>query len=105
MSKKQKRFKSEKAILKAIDAMEARRQGHLERADVLEGSLKTLRAEEFPTLEDFTAEKDYRRKMANSSRRSAQLAESKKVELGKALSAFRTMTLPFPDNEDNSVVL
>lgn len=104
MPKKQKRFTSEAAILKAIDAMEARRQKHLEHADVLEGSLNTLRPEEFPTLKDFTAEKDYRRKMANSSRRSAQKAESKKVELGKALAAFRTQLLPL-GLDDNSVVL
>lgn len=104
MAKKQKRFKSERAILKAIDAMETRRQSRLEEADKIESSMRTLRVEEFPSREEFTLQLDYRRKMAGVARRSAQSAESKKAELGKALSAFRTMLLPMGET-DNSVVL
>lgn len=105
MPRKQKRFKSEQAILKAIDAMESRRQNRLEEADRIESSMRTLRVEEFPSPEEFTLQLDYRRKMAGAARRSAQRAENKKVELGKALAGFRTMLLSFPGNEDTSVVL
>lgn len=105
MAKKQKRFKSEEAILKAIDAMEARRQSRLEEAERIESSMRTMRVEEFPNDDEFTAQLDYRRKMAGVARRSAEKAANKKVELGKALAAMRTMLLSFPDNEDISVVL
>lgn len=91
--------------MKEIDTMEARRQDHLEKAEALEGSIKTLRPENFTDHEAYVAEKDYRRKTANTARRSAQRAANKKIELGKALSAYRTMLLPMPENEDNSVAL
>lgn len=105
MPRKQKRFKSEQAILKAIDAMEARKQIRLEEADKIESSMRALHVEEFQNREEFIAELDYRRKMAGGARRSAQRAENKKVELGKALARFRTMLLSLPGNEDTSVVL
>lgn len=96
MPKRQKRFKSEQAILKAIDEMEAKRVEALQLAEEREEHLK------FQTP---GAYKDYVRKVAGMARRRAERAANKKVELGKALAAYRTMTLPFPDNEDTSVVL
>lgn len=105
MPKKQKRFKSEAAILKAIDEMEAKKVKRLQDAEEWDFSIKTMLLSDFPSEEEYTAEKDYRRKMGFMARRSAQRAESKKAELGKALSAYRTMLLPMPLNDDNSVVL
>lgn len=105
MPKKQKRFKSEQAILKAIDVMEERRLAKYIQAEELEASVKSLSSLDFPSDEEWNKEKDYRRKMAGMARRSAQRAASKKVELGKALSAMRTMLLPMPFNNDTSVTL
>lgn len=96
MPKKQKRFKSEQAILKAIDAMEERRVYSLQLAEEKEAHLKDQPPSQY---------KDYIRKLAGAARRSAQRAENKKVELGKALSSHRTMLLPLPNNDDSSVVL
>jgi hypothetical protein len=105
MPKKQKRFKSEQDILRAIDAMEARRVMRLKDAEMWEAAVKTVSFLDFPSDEEYTAKKDYQRKMANMARRSAQRAENKKKSLGEALSRMRTMLLRFSDNEDTSVVL
>ena len=96
MAKKQKRFGSEKAILKAIDEMEKKRTDALALAEEREAHLK---------IQTPGAYGDFVRKEAVMARRRAERLANKKVELGKALASFRTMLLPMPDNEDNSVTL
>lgn len=104
MPKKQKRFHSEKAILKAIDAQEQRRLEQLAIADAIEDSMQGLRVEGFPNEKEFKLELDYLRKTAASARRSAQRASTTKTKLGKKLAEFRTMLLPM-GSKDTSVVL
>lgn len=104
MPKKQKRFSSEAAILKAIDTEEKHRQERLAAADAYEDLMRIMDHGDFPDKKEFNLELDYQRKMANSARRSAQLASTRKIELGKRLAQFRTMLLPM-GSEDTSVVL
>lgn len=101
MPKKQKRFKSEQAILKAIDVQDKKQTEKYAEADQIEDDVKamTLHPEAYG-LSDI----NWKRTLAGKARRSAQRAANKKVELGKALSAFRTMLLPMGE-PDNSVVL
>lgn len=105
MPKKQKRFHSEKAILKAIDTQEQRRLERLAAADALEDTMRALRLEDFPSDYEFKLARDWQRKLAKTARHGAQLAAAKKIELGKALARYRTIPLPLDGNKDSSVTL
>lgn len=101
MPKKQKRFKSEQAILEAIDAMDKKQKDKYAEADELELIAKNMAQNKVFQRHEI----QWKLACAEKARRSAGRAASKKVELGKALSGFRTLLLPLTGNEDTSVVL
>lgn len=99
MPRKQKRFTSEQAILKAIDVQDTKQTEKYAEADQIEDDVKAMALHpEAYTLSEI----NWKRTLAGKARRSAQRAASKKMELGKALSAFRTLLLPLDNQNDKS---
>lgn len=103
--RKQKRFSSEKTILKAMDEAERLSQAALTESDRLRAELKALRREHFKTETGWDSAIGFRKEQIVKAEKRADRYQAKKKQLGEALSRLRTMLLPIPENDDNSVVL